>query len=203
MLKSRLLVAVATLLTFATGLALINVAHAQERTMTLQAVEGSGVGGEVSLTADGDNVQVSVSATGLTSGESYLSGAYDTTSVGCMGGIIGSFASPAEATSDTMTIEYSVPGPIDDIFSVSVREGAEPPGSVVACAEDTEAAAPADEPEAQPAEEADAVTMAPPTTGSGGLLAATEQRAVFLLAAGGIAAIAVLAVTVRLARGSR
>ncbi|MFQ5880135.1 MAG: hypothetical protein ACE5IZ_08190 [Dehalococcoidia bacterium] len=113
-----------------------STAQAQEEvTLTLAEVDGSGVGGTVTLSPDGDNVQVTVNATGLTDGESYFSAPYDDTSVTCRGGLIGSFAAPQAASGDSMTIAYTAPGPIDDIFSISVRQGTSPPGTVVACAE--------------------------------------------------------------------
>lgn len=127
----------------------------QDKTLSLVAVDGSGIGGTVELTDAGDNlIEVVVNATGLSEGESYFSGAYDATSVTCRGGLIGSFAEPVTASSESATISYTVPGPLDDIFSVSVRQGTEPPGTVVACAEDT----------------ASESVMTPPATGSGGLL---------------------------------
>ncbi len=159
-LFKRKLVLIGALAAFAViGLAMASTASAEDKTLPLLAVDGSGITGDVSLTEDGDNVQIVVTATGLTSGESYFSGAYDSTSVVCRGGLIGTFAAAAPADGETATISYSVPGPIEDIFSVSVRQGDQPPGAVVACAEDTE------------------TTMTPPSTGSGGLLGGEGERA--------------------------
>ena len=182
LLKRKLVLVGALAAVGVIGLAMASTASAEDKTLTLLAVDGSGIGGDVSLTEDGDIVQIVVNATGLTNGESYFSGAYDSTSVVCRGGLIGTFAAAAPADGETATRSYSVPGPIEDIFSVSVRQGDQPPGAVVACAEDIE------------------TTMTPPSTGSGGLLGGEGENAglgspalagvLSLLAAAGVSAVA-------------
>ena len=140
------------------GAVLIGLASTAQATgtvaLSLQPDGDSGVHGIVILTEAGDDVNIEVRASGLTFGESYLSGAYTSKSKDCRGGLIRPFSS-ALITGTAGTITYTVPGPIEKIFSVSVRQGTEPPGKVVACAE-------------RPAK------IKAPSTGSGGLLPQNE-----------------------------
>lgn len=120
-------------------------------TITLEEVGGSGIAGTATLTALGNDIEVELDVTGLQEGNTYISGAYDSTSVNCTGGLLGSFSgSFGEAASGMI---YTVPGTtvsdgdtvsVSRVFSVSVRditETGEAPGTVVACGE-VDAAAP-------------------------------------------------------------
>ena len=159
------------------GAALTGLARPAEATqgLTLRLAEigDSGVSGTVTLTEAGSDVDIEVRAFGLVYGESYLSGAYKSTSVDCRGGLIQPFAE-AVVTGTGGIVRYTVPGPIEDIFSVSVRKGTEPPGSVVACAERSRRSA-----------------ISAPSTGSGGLLS-RENGSSYTTAAIILAAAAVL-----------
>lgn len=120
-------------------------------TITLEEVGGSGIAGTATLTALGNDIEVELDVTGLQEGNTYISGAYDSTSVNCTGGLLGSFSgSFGEAASGMI---YTVPGTtvsdgdtvsVSRVISVSVRditETGEAPGTVVACGE-VDAAAP-------------------------------------------------------------
>lgn len=110
----------------------------QARNVRLGSLGGSGVTGTAHLqqSADG-SIRVRVEASGLRPGTFYLSGLYDRRSVNCVGGLIGGlagFATPLQPRQDgTAQILYTTSGPIDNWFSVSIREGAAAPGSPVAC----------------------------------------------------------------------
>ena len=81
------------------------------------------------------DVEVVVEATGLEEANTYISGAYDSTSVDCMGGRLGDFSS--SFTGDVGGVTYTVTATtVSDIVSVSVRDTTQsgsPPGTVVAC----------------------------------------------------------------------
>jgi hypothetical protein len=135
---------------------------ASQHILTFQEVGGSGIAGTVTLTAVGSDVEVVVDVTGLVASNTYISGAYNSTSVTCVGGLLGSFSSSFPGTASGVT--YTVPNTtIPDIFSASVRDVTEtgsPPGTVVACAE--RAAVPTATPTSTPAA---ALTATPtPTT---------------------------------------
>lgn len=119
-----------------------NAASAEDHVvvLTFQAVDDSGISGTVTLTAIGDDVQVVLDVSGLADDKTYLSGAYNTSSVICVGGLLGGgFSDTFESADGGVT--YTVAGTaLSDIFSVSVRDVTEtgsPPGTVVACAEQT------------------------------------------------------------------
>ena len=124
---------------------------AEPTTITLEEVGGSGIAGTATLTVLGNDIEVELDVTGLQEGNTYISGAYDSTSVNCTGGLLGSFSgSFGEAASGMI---YTVPDTtvsdgdtvsVSRVFSVSVRditETGEAPGTVVACGE-VDAAAP-------------------------------------------------------------
>ncbi len=124
---------------------------AEPTTITLEEVGGSGIAGTATLTALGNDIEVELDLTGLQEGNTYISGAYDSTSVNCTGGLLGSFSgSFGEAASGMI---YTVPDTtvsdgdtvsVSRVISVSVRditETGEAPGTVVACGE-VDAAAP-------------------------------------------------------------
>ena len=122
-------------------------AAASQHILTFQEVGGSGIAGTATLTAVGSDVEVVVEVTGLVDADTYASGAYDSTSVNCAGGLLGSFSDTYPGTAGGVT--FTVPDvSVSDIFSVSVRTG--DLSSVLACAERV---APAEEEPA--AEEAD------------------------------------------------
>ncbi len=106
--------------------------------LTIQEVDDSGISGTVTLTAIGDDVQVVLDVSGLADDKTYLSGAYNTSSVTCVGGLLGGGFSATFAAADggvTYTVARTA---LSDIFSVSVRDVTETgsaPGTVVACAE--------------------------------------------------------------------
>ena len=104
-------------------------------TITLSEAAGSGITGTATLTAMDSDVEVVVEATGLDEANTYLSGAYDSTSVDCMGGRLGDFSS--SFTGDVGGVTYTVTATtVSDIVSVSVRDTTQsgsPPGTVVAC----------------------------------------------------------------------
>ncbi len=104
-------------------------------TITLSEAAGSGITGTATLTAMDSDVEVVVEATGLDEADTYISGAYDSTSVDCMGGRLGDFSS--SFTGDVGGVTYTVTATtVSDIVSVSVRDTTQsgsPPGTVVAC----------------------------------------------------------------------
>ena len=104
-------------------------------TITLSEAAGSGITGTATLTAMDSDVEVVVEATGLDEANTYISGAYDSTSVDCMGGRLGDFSS--SFTGDVGGVTYTVTATtVSDIVSVSVRDTTQsgsPPGTVVAC----------------------------------------------------------------------
>ncbi len=104
-------------------------------TITLSEAAGSGITGTATLTAMDSDVEVVVEATGLDEANNYISGAYDSTSVDCMGGRLGDFSS--SFTGDVGGVTYTVTATtVSDIVSVSVRDTTQsgsPPGTVVAC----------------------------------------------------------------------
>ncbi len=113
-------------------------AAASQHILTFQEVGGSGIVGIASLTAVGSDVEVVVEVTGLVDADTYASGAYDSTSVNCVGGLLGSFSDTYPGTAGGVT--FTVPGvSVSDISSVSVRTG--DLSSVLACAERAAAAA--------------------------------------------------------------
>ena len=103
----------------------------------LSALDDSGVTGSASLTAMDSDVEVVVEATGLEEANTYISGAYDSTSVDCTGGLLGSFSSTF--TGDVGGVTYTVTATtVSDIVSISIRDVTETgtaPGTVVACGE--------------------------------------------------------------------
>ncbi len=115
-------------------------AQEHEVVLTFEAVGDSGISGTATLTAAGDDVQVVLAVTGLADDKTYLSAAYNSSSVVCFGGLLGGGFSATFAAADG-GITYTVAGTaLSDIFSVSVRDVTEtgsPPGTVVACAEQT------------------------------------------------------------------
>ncbi len=154
--------------------------------LTFEAVGDSGISGTATLTAVGDDVQIVLAVSGLVDGNTYLSGAYNSTSVVCIGGLLPPFSATFAASDGGVT--YTVPATVlSDVFSVSVRDvtaTGSPPGTVVACAERS-AATPA--PTATPGVTPNGVppTGGPPTAPGDGALSWWS----YLLIAGGALAL--------------
>ena len=158
---------------FATG----DVASAQhERTVSITSLGDSGVSGSATISEVEGGVEVSVLATGLSASATYLSGVYDSSSVTCSGGLLGSFSDSFSYLDDGVT--YTLSGiSLDDVFSVSIRDasatGGAPPGAVVGCGEgfttvqDTDTATPTPGPTPTPTPNAGAAPTpdALPATG--------------------------------------
>ena len=124
-----------TLGAFASG----DVAYAQhERTASITSVGDFGVSGSATIAEVDGGVEVSVLATGLGASATYLSGVYDSSSVTCSGGLLGSFSDSFRYLDDGVTYTLSRIS-LDDVFSVSIRDssatGGAPPGAVVGCGE--------------------------------------------------------------------
>lgn len=120
---------------FASG----DVAYAQhERTVSITSVGDFGVSGSATIAEVDGGVEVSVLATGLSASATYLSGVYDSSSVTCSGGLLGSFSDSFSYLDDGVTYTLSRIS-LDDVFSVSIRDssatGGAPPGAVVGCGE--------------------------------------------------------------------
>jgi len=110
----------------------------QDATVSIDSVGDSGVAGSATITEVDGGVEVAVLATGLNASATYVSGAYDSTSVTCTGGLLGSFSASFSYLDDGVT--YTLPGvALDDVFSISIRDlsatGGLPPGAVVGCGE--------------------------------------------------------------------
>ena len=105
-------------------------------TITITEVDGSGITGTATITAADSDVEVVVEATGLGEGSTYVSGTYDSTSVNCSGGLLGSF-SDSFSGADGRVIYTVADTSLADVFAISVRvtETGSPPGTVVACGE--------------------------------------------------------------------
>lgn len=101
--------------------------------LPLGPVGGSTVVGKAELRTEGNMVRIELVAYGVRNGTSYFSGAFNSTSQNCVGGLIGSFAAPVTAENGQVLIGYNVPGPIQNISAVSVNQGTQTPGTVVAC----------------------------------------------------------------------
>lgn len=120
---------------FASG----DVASAQhERTVSITSFGDFGVSGSATIAEVDGGVEVSVLATGLGASATYLSGVYDSSSVTCSGGLLGSFSDSFSYLDDGVT--YTLSGiSLDDVFSVSIRDSSAtsgaPPGAVVGCGE--------------------------------------------------------------------
>ena len=116
-----------------------DVASAQHQgTVSITSVGDSGVSGSATITEVEGGVEVSVLATGLSASATYLSGVYDSSSVTCSGGLLGSFSDSFSYLDDGVT--YTLSGiSLDDVFSISIRDasatGGAPPGAVVGCGE--------------------------------------------------------------------
>jgi hypothetical protein len=112
-------------------------AQAAGDVLTFEAVGDSGISGTATLTAVGDDVEIVLAVSGLVDGNTYLSGAYNSTSVVCVGGLLPPFSATFVAADGDIT--YTVPATaLADVFSISVRDvtaSGSPPGTVVACAE--------------------------------------------------------------------
>ncbi len=161
---------------------------ASEHILTFQEVGGSGIVGIASLTAVGSDVEVVVEVTGLVDADTFASGAYDSTSVNCVGGLLPPFSDTYPGTAGGVT--FTVPGvSVSDISSVSVRTG---DMDLLACAERAAAAAtptPTATPTATvttPATPAPAPAEVPPT---GGGPASSSSFLWLALVAGGLIAL--------------
>lgn len=98
-------------------------------------VDGSGIGGTVTIIplADG-RLLVEAETTGLREGVRYVSGVYDEMSLNCRGDLIGSVS--GWFNTEYPAVSYIVPGPLENVGSVSVQEVEEDsPGVVRACAQ--------------------------------------------------------------------
>ncbi len=146
----------------------------QEATVSITSVGDSGVTGSATITEVAGGVEVSVLATGLSASATYVSGAYDSSSVTCAGGLLGSFSASFSYLDDGVT--YTLPDvALDDVFSISIRDlsatGGSPPGAVVGCGEgvstvqETPTPTPGPTPTATPAGGATPTPGAFPTTG--------------------------------------
>lgn len=121
------------------GTPLADLSQYQTRNVPLQAIGASGISGTAHLQPRADGaVGVRVQLSGLKPNALYFFNVRRN-SADCLGGQLGNPSAPVQAEGTTARILQTHGGSLSNEYSVSIREGTSPPGTVVACGDSTKA----------------------------------------------------------------